>query len=79
MAVTFSALGCRHALNLDMNAPEHTYMALYARKGDQMEVRHLVRAMASVDRNIKGRLVPRFIAYPDNRDLFYMVRKGGAP
>jgi hypothetical protein len=54
-------------------------MALYARKGDQMEVRHLVRAMASVVRNIKGRLVPRFIAYPDNRDLFYMVRKGGAP
>jgi hypothetical protein len=79
MAVTFISQGCSHALNLDMNAPEHTYMALYVRQGDRLEVRHLVRAMASVDRNVNGRFLPRFISYPDNRDLFYMVRKGGAP
>jgi len=79
MAAVFLAQGCRHALNLDMNAPEHTYMALYVRNGDRMEVRHLVRAMATVDRNVNGRFLPRFISYPDNRDLFYMVRKGGTP
>lgn len=79
MAAVFLAQGCRHALNLDMNAPEHTYMALYVRQGDRMEVRHLVRAMGSVDRNVNGRFLPRFISYPDNRDLFYMVRKRGAP
>jgi hypothetical protein len=79
MAVTFISQGCSHALNLDMNAPEHTYMALYVRQGDRLEVRHLVRAMASVDRNVNGRFLPRFVSYPDNRDLFYMVRKGGAP
>jgi hypothetical protein len=79
MAAVFLAQGCRHALNLDMNAPEHTYMALYVRNGDRMEVRHLVRAMATVDRNVNGRFLPRFISYPDNRDLFYMVRKGAAP
>lgn len=75
MALVFSAYGCRHALNLDMNAPEHTYMATYSRKGDRMEVRHLVRVMSGIDRNVKGQLLPRFIAYPDNRDLFYMIRK----
>lgn len=79
MAATFVALGCSHALNLDMNAPEHTYMALYVRQGNKMQVRHLVSAMANVDRNVQGRFLPRFISYPDNRDLFYMVRKGGLP
>lgn len=78
MALVFSAYGCSHALNLDMNAPEHTYMATYSRKGDRMEVRHLVRVMSGIDRNVKGQLLPRFIAYPDNRDLFYMVRKDRA-
>ncbi len=79
MALVFSAYGCSHALNLDMNAPEHTYLATYTRRGDRMEVRHLVRAMANVDRTVNGKLLPRFIAYPDNRDLFYMVRKEDKP
>jgi hypothetical protein len=79
MALVFSAYGCSHALNLDMNAPEHTYLATYTRRGDRMEVRHLVRAMATVDRTVDGKLLPRFIAYPDNRDLFYMVRKDDKP
>jgi hypothetical protein len=79
MALVFSAYGCSHALNLDMNAPEHTYLAAYTRRGDKMEVRHLVRAMANVDRTVNGKLLPRFISYPDNRDLFYMVRKGEKP
>ncbi len=79
MAIAFRAYGCSYALNLDMNALEHTYMALYARQGDTMQVQHLVRGMANVDRNVKGKLIPRFMGYPDNRDLFYLVKRSGTP
>lgn len=79
MAVVFRAYGCSYALNLDMNALEHTYLALYARQGDTMQVQHLVRGMANVDKNVKGKLVPRFMGYPDNRDLFYLVKRSGTP
>ena len=79
MAVVFRAYGCSYALNLDMNALEHTYLALYARQGDTMQVQHLVRGMANVDKNVKGKLIPRFMGYPDNRDLFYLVKRSGTP
>jgi len=79
MALVFRAYGCSYALNLDMNALEHTYLALYARQGDTMQVQHLVRGMANVDKNVKGKLVPRFMGYPDNRDLFYLVKRSGTP
>lgn len=79
MSLTFQAYGCSHALNLDMNALEHTYLAVYAREGDTVDVQHLVRGMAVVDRVVKGKTRPRFLTYPDNRDLFYLVRKRDMP
>ena len=73
MARVFQAYGCRDAMLLDMNALEHTYLALYRRDGDHVVVEHLVDGMTEVDREEDGKLVPRFIGFPDNRDFFYLV------
>jgi len=62
------------------NAPEHTYLALYIREGEQMDVEHLVQGMEVLDRmTSRGALVPRFLAFPDDRDFFYVTRRGGSP
>ena len=71
MARTFQAYQCDYAMLLDMNSQELTYMALYTRDSGDLETRHLVRGMAEADPG--G--VPRFIAAPDNRDFFYLVRR----
>jgi hypothetical protein len=71
MARTFQAYHCDYAMLLDMNSQELTYMALYTRESGDLETRHLVRGMAEADPG--G--VPRFIAAPDNRDFFYLVRR----
>jgi len=76
MARVFQAYGCRYAMLLDMNALEHTYLALYRRNAAGMEVQHLIEGMAQVDKKAGGRLLPRFVAYPDNRDFFYLTRRG---
>jgi hypothetical protein len=76
MARVFQAYGCRYAMLLDMNALEHTYLALYARKDGEIAVQHLIRGMEEVDKNADGRMIPRFIGFPDNRDFFYLVRRG---
>ena len=75
MARVFQAYGCRYAMLLDMNALEHTYLALYARKDDEIVVQHLIRGMEEVDRSTDGRMIPRFIGFPDNRDFFYLIRR----
>ncbi|NNK78562.1 MAG: hypothetical protein HKP40_07605 [Litoreibacter sp.] len=76
MARTFQAYGCSYAMLLDMNALEHTYLALYVPRGGQMHVAHLVPGMALVDKKLRdGTVIPRFIGSPDNRDLFYVTRK----
>ena len=76
MARTFQAYGCDHAMLLDMNAQEHTYMALYTRDADGLVPRHLVSGMAAIDaRGRGGRPLPRFVSYADNRDFFYLLRK----
>jgi hypothetical protein len=76
MARTFQAYQCRYAMLLDMNALEHTYLALYVARGGQMHVAHLMPGMALIDRKSRdGTVIPRFIGYPDNRDLFYITRK----
>jgi hypothetical protein len=75
MARVFQAYGCRYAMQLDINALEHTYLALYPRQGDKVVVEHLIRGMDEVDKDADGALVPRFIGYPDNRDFFYLVRR----
>ncbi|TDK45034.1 hypothetical protein [Antarcticimicrobium luteum] len=76
MARTFQAYGCDYAMLLDMNALEHTYLAVYARQGGQVHVEHLVPGMALIEKKVSGgTILPRFIGFADNRDLFYLTRK----
>jgi hypothetical protein len=77
MVRVFQAYGCRYAMLLDMNALEHTYFALYTRSQGHILVQHLVQGMAEVDRKGGDRWVPRFLGFPDDRDFFYLVRRGG--
>ena len=77
MAQTFQAYGCRYAMHLDMNALEHTYLALYPRQGAQIGVENLVDGMAVLDRQVGTALVPRFLGFADDRDFFYLLRKVG--
>jgi hypothetical protein len=79
MARAFQAYGCRYAMLLDMNALEHTYLAVYAPEGDQIVVQHLIRGMEEVDKSTDGQMIPRFIGFPDNRDFFYLVRREDRP
>jgi hypothetical protein len=80
MARTFLAYGCSYAMLLDMNALEHTYLALYVRGETEVHVEHLQPGMALIDRKDRqGKVIPRFLGYPDNRDLFYLMRKEDAP
>lgn len=80
MARTFQAFDCHYAMQLDMNALEHTYLALYVRRGDEVQIQHLVPGMSAVDQTgPDGKLIPRFIGFPDNRDFFYLTRKGDTP
>ncbi|MBF9059879.1 hypothetical protein HKCCSP123_11875 [Rhodobacterales bacterium HKCCSP123] len=74
MARTFQAYQCDYAMLLDMNSQELTYLAVYTRDGDDIETRHLVSGMAESDPRGSGGTIPRFIAAPDNRDFFYLVR-----
>jgi hypothetical protein len=75
MARVFQAYRCRYAMHLDMNALEHTYLALYRRAGSQLFVDYLLSGMNEVDKMDSGEEVPRFLGYPDNRDFFYVMRK----
>ena len=75
MARIFQAYRCDYAMLLDMNALEHTYLALYRRSGSQMFVDHMLKGMSDVDKSVSGELVPRFLGYPDNRDFFYLMRR----
>ncbi len=79
MALTFQAYGCRYAMLLDMNALEHAYLALYVRSGDKLVVEHPINGMMDIDRGASGKLVPRFVGYPDNRDFFYLTRRKTTP
>ncbi len=81
MARVFLAAGCRGAMLLDMNALEHTYLALYGRGPDgALLPHHLDRGMAVLDKTAKGgAAMPRFVAFPDNRDFFVVRRKAVAP
>jgi hypothetical protein len=75
MARVFQAYRCRYAMHLDMNALEHTYLALYRRAGAQLIVDHLLEGMRLVDKTESGHVLPRFIGYPDNRDFFFVMRR----
>jgi len=76
LARVFQAYGCRYAMQLDMNALEHTYFALYVMRRDERVVEHLIEGMAVLDRQSQGELAPRFLSFPDDRDFFYLTRRG---
>jgi hypothetical protein len=75
MVKVFEAYGCRYAMHLDMNALEHTYLALYAHRDGELQVQHLIDGMAVIDRKGGSELAPRFLGFPDDRDFFYLVRR----
>ncbi|MCP5088633.1 MAG: hypothetical protein GY952_17730 [Rhodobacteraceae bacterium] len=76
MARSFQAYDCSYAMLLDMNALEHTYLALYPRQGGQVHVEHLISAMSQFDILAgDGSVIPRFLGYPDNRDLFFIYSR----
>ncbi|MDQ2092280.1 hypothetical protein [Marimonas arenosa] len=80
MARTFQAYGCSYAMLLDMNAIELTYLALYVPRGGSIHVAHMVPGMALIEKKTRGgTIIPRFIGFADNRDLFYVTRKGKTP
>jgi hypothetical protein len=78
LARVFQAYGCRYAMLLDMNALEHTYLALYVHKSGGLVVQHLVEGMAALDKESGNQLITRFLGYPDNRDFFYLTRREAA-
>jgi len=75
MADVFAAYGCSYGMLLDMNALEHTYLAVLTPGGDPRVVHHLVRGMEVLDRTWRGSTYARFVDCPDNRDFFYLVRR----
>jgi hypothetical protein len=75
MARVFQAYDCRYAMQLDINALEHTYLALYVHTQLKLEVQHLVQGMGEVDRKGGEQLAPRFLGFPDDRDFFYLLRR----
>jgi hypothetical protein len=79
MTRVFQAYGCRYAMQLDINALEHTYFALYVRTNGRIAVQHLIDGMAEVDRKGGEQLAPRFLGFPDDRDFFYLTRRAGSP
>ena len=75
MARVFQAYGCRYAMHLDMNALEHTYLAVYQRQGDKVVIQHLIQGMSVLDKSEGAQYIPRFVGYADNRDFFYVMRR----
>lgn len=76
MARVFEGYHCQYAMQLDMNALEHTYLALYVRRNHERVVEHVVQGMEQCDTRTREGLAPRFLAVPDDRDFFYLTRRG---
>lgn len=75
MADVFAAYGCSYGMLLDMNALEHTYLAVDRVEDGALVVHHLVEGMEVLDRVKGGKIYPRFVGAADNRDFFYVMRK----
>lgn len=76
MAKVFLSYQCSYAMLTDMNALEHTYLALYQQGEKPLTVQHLIKGMEVLDvLNKDSVVIPRFIGYPDNRDFFYLSKK----
>ena len=79
MAHVFLAYGCSYAMHLDMNALEHTYLALYPRSGDQRGLEHLIDGMNVLDQTVGSTQLPRFLGVADDRDFFYLTTRKDLP
>jgi hypothetical protein len=79
MARVFYAYGCSYAMHLDMNALEHTYLALYRPIGEHMHLEYLVGAMAVLDKSTGATVQPRFLGRADDRDFFYLMARKTKP
>lgn len=79
MARVFQAYGCAYAMITDMNALEHTYLALYRVEASHLAVDHLIEGMEVLDKTVDGQVLPRFLGFADNRDFFYVVRRPTGP
>jgi hypothetical protein len=77
MARVFLAYDCSYAMITDMNALEHTYLALYRVEASRLSVDHLIEGMQALDKVVNGQALPRFLGFADNRDFFYVVRRPG--
>ena len=75
MVRVFQAYGCRYAMHLDMNALEHTYLALYVDSGSEIRIEHLVQGMDQLDKSEGSKVLPRFLGFPDDRDFFYLTQR----
>ncbi len=75
MARVYQAYQVNYSMLTDMNALEHTYMALYRRSGSELSIEHLLKGMNQLDQ-ANGKGVPRFLGFSDNRDFFYIMHKG---
>jgi hypothetical protein len=64
MARVFQAYRADYGLLLDMNALEHTYLAVYRRSGDQMFVDHLIKGMSALENRLPVKRCPGFWAMP---------------
>ncbi len=73
MARVLVAYGVRYAMLLDMNAHEHTYLAIHSQRDGKGLVQHLVKPMAELDRQSSGQYLPRFMGLPDSRDFFHLT------
>jgi hypothetical protein len=79
MARVFQAYRCRYAMHLDMNALEHTYLAVYVAQAGKLTVGHLIAGMDVLDRYAGKRFAPRFLGFPDDRDFFILTRRDDGP
>ncbi len=75
MARVFEAYECPYAMMLDMNALEHTYLAVYRVVESRLVIEHLIDEMKVLDKVVGGQAVPRFVGFPDNRDFFLLTRR----
>jgi hypothetical protein len=58
-----------------MNALEHTYLALYRDQDGFPLPEHLSTGMDVLDKLQGDTVLPRFAAFSDNRDFFYLLRR----
>lgn len=76
MTKAFLSYNCKYAMLLDMNALEHTYLGLYSFDAEgRIDVDHIMRGMNNMDKSGSNGVIPRFVGFPDNRDVFYLMRK----